>query len=334
MYLCLKMQKEVTINRKRMAMSVFTYKEELTKLDLDDATYKFFEESNRKGNKKSDDGPVEPDDDEPVDHETQREGTNTQQEKMKSVASVDSGAITYQRMRRKMKSMEGSPRSSSASGKNAEAAGDVQENTKTGGTETASGENAEAAGISLKDAGKEERASQKGGKNKGKKKGQNSKPELVSPVTIPSACGRAQGPDLSEMLSMGRMWLKDEILEKVYQLVNSKSCKDQVILASGEISMTGSQLEQSLQGGEDARNLMIFFMKCLDDKSVNGLKRIFVSPLDKVKGHCFASKFKNYSKISCTYCFPLSAGRPRFGEKDSGCSPQSARSQQQALRLI
>ena len=114
---------------------------------------------------------------------------------------------------------------------------------------------------------------------------------------------------------------------------NLKS-KDQFILTSGEISMTGSQLEQSLQGGEDARNLMIFFMKCMNDESVNGLKRIFVSPLDKVKGHCFASKFKNYSKISCTYCFPLSAGRPRFGGKDSGCSPQSARSLQEALRLI
>ena len=96
---------------------------------------------------------------------------------------------------------------------------------------------------------------------------------------------------------------------------NSKS-KDQVILTFGKMSMTGSQLEQSLQGGEGARNLMIFFMKCLNDESVSGLKRIFDSPLNKVKGHCFASKFKNYSKISCIYCFPLSAGRPRFGEKD------------------
>jgi len=33
------MQKEVTINRKRRAMFMFTYKEELTKIDLDDATY-------------------------------------------------------------------------------------------------------------------------------------------------------------------------------------------------------------------------------------------------------------------------------------------------------
>ena len=39
MYLCLKMQKEVTINHKRRAMFMFTYKEELTKIDLDDATY-------------------------------------------------------------------------------------------------------------------------------------------------------------------------------------------------------------------------------------------------------------------------------------------------------
>ena len=52
---------------------------------------------------------------------------------------------------------------------------------------------------------------------------------------------------------------------------NLKS-KDQFILTSGEISMTGSQLEQSLQGGEGARNLMIFFMKCLNDESESGLK--------------------------------------------------------------
>jgi len=95
---------------------------------------------------------------------------------------------------------------------------------------------------------------------------------------------------------------------------NSKS-KEQVILRFGEISMTSSQLEQSLQGGEGARDLMILLIQCLK-KDLTGSTRTFVPPLDKVKGHCFASKFKNYSKISCTYCFPLSAGRPRFGEKD------------------
>ena len=50
---------------------------------------------------------------------------------------------------------------------------------------------------------------------------QNSKPKLDSPEMIPSACGRQRRcSDLFKMLSMGRMWLKDEILEKVHELVN------------------------------------------------------------------------------------------------------------------
>ena len=78
---------------------------------------------------------------------------------------------------------------------------------------------------------------------------------------------------------------------------------------------------------------MILLIQCLK-KDLTGSTRTFVPPLDKVKGHCFASKFKNYSKISCTYCFPLSAGRPRFGEKDWPCTPHSAKSPNQVHQVI
>ena len=78
---------------------------------------------------------------------------------------------------------------------------------------------------------------------------------------------------------------------------------------------------------------MILLIQCLK-KDLTGSTRTFVPPLDKVKGHCFASKFKNYSKISCTYCFPLSAGRPRFGEKDWACTPHSAKSPNQVHQVI
>lgn len=64
---------------------------------------------------------------------------------------------------------------------------------------------------------------------------------------------------------------------------NLKS-KEQVILEFEEISMTGSRLEQSLQGGADARDLIILLMKVLDKYPYNQRKRIFLSPVEKVKG--------------------------------------------------
>ena len=47
--------------------------------------------------------------------------------------------------------------------------------------------------------------------------------------------------------------------------------------------MTGPQLEKCLQGGQDTRDLIILLMELLDQK-IKNIKRIFVSPLDKVKG--------------------------------------------------
>jgi len=88
---------------------------------------------------------------------------------------------------------------------------------------------------------------------------------------------------------------------------NLKS-KDEVILKFEEISMTGLQLEQSLQGGADATNLIILVMKSLCEKISHESyqwERTFVTPLNKVKGFPMLSQtivLKN-SKMSCTY-FP------------------------------
>ena len=82
---------------------------------------------------------------------------------------------------------------------------------------------------------------------------------------------------------------------------NSNS-KGQVVLSFGEISMTGSQLQQSLQGGEGAKNLMIVLEQCLGAELISRCKRMFVSPLNKVKGHWFASKFKNLSLLFSPNC--------------------------------
>jgi len=63
---------------------------------------------------------------------------------------------------------------------------------------------------------------------------------------------------------------------------NLKS-KEQFILKFKDISMTDPQLEKCLQGGQDARDLIILLMELLDQK-IKNIKRIFISPLDKVKG--------------------------------------------------
>ncbi|KAL6890182.1 hypothetical protein ACP4OV_008945 [Aristida adscensionis] len=48
--------------------------------------------------------------------------------------------------------------------------------------------------------------------------------------------------------------------------------------------MTGPQLEKCLQGGRDARDLIIILLELLDLKLMN-FKRIFVSTLDKDDEH-------------------------------------------------
>jgi len=60
---------------------------------------------------------------------------------------------------------------------------------------------------------------------------------------------------------------------------NLKS-KEQFILKFKDISMTDPQLEKCLQGGQDARDLIILLMELLDQK-IKNIKRIFISPLDK-----------------------------------------------------
>jgi hypothetical protein len=47
---------------------------------------------------------------------------------------------------------------------------------------------------------------------------------------------------------------------------NLKS-KEQFILKFQDISMTGPQLEKCLQGGQDARDLIIILIKLLDQKN-------------------------------------------------------------------
>ena len=76
----------------------------------------------------------------------------------------------------------------------------------------ACGENTEARGNKLKNAGKEERTSQKADIYC-KRKRQKS----VSSEMVPSACAR-QRP-LPNLSTKARVWLKDKILEEVYKLV-------------------------------------------------------------------------------------------------------------------
>jgi len=75
------------------------------------------------------------------------------------------------------------------------------------------GENAEARGNKLKDAGKEERTSQKVDIYCNRRKRQ--KP--VSSEMVPSACVRQQ--PLSNLSTKASVCLEDEILEEVYKLV-------------------------------------------------------------------------------------------------------------------
>ena len=93
---------------------------------------------------------------------------------------------------------------------------------------------------------------------------------------------------------------------------NLKS-KDEVILKFEEISMTGLQLEQSLQGGADATNLIILVMKSLGEKISHESyqwERTFVTPLNKVKGFPMLSQTIVLKNSNILYlCFPLSAGR-------------------------
>ncbi|GJN10975.1 hypothetical protein PR202_ga29126 [Eleusine coracana subsp. coracana] len=73
-------------------------------------------------------------------------------------------------------------------------------------------------------------------------------------------------------------YIKFEVLENAYKL--AIDCKEQVILKFKDISMTDPQLEKCLQGGQDARDLIIILMELLDPK-IGDIKRIFCSPLDK-----------------------------------------------------
>nr|CAE03624.2 OSJNBb0003B01.15 [Oryza sativa Japonica Group] len=104
--------------------------------------------------------------------------------------------------------------------------------------------------------------------------------ELVSSAVQPSSTQRPRRTaDPFGHYKPTRQLLKGEILELVHQL--AIGCKEQVILEFEEISMTGSRLEQSLQGGADARDLIILLMKVLDKYPYNQRKRIFLSPVEK-----------------------------------------------------
>ncbi|CAD6221759.1 unnamed protein product [Miscanthus lutarioriparius] len=105
--------------------------------------------------------------------------------------------------------------------------------------------------------------------------------KLVSPE-LPSGCERQiKRQTLTKDFSEKRIWLNNVVLEDVHDLVKSES---KTVLRFADISMTGFELEQSLQGGEGAKKVMEFFMQCLNAEQKSGLKRIFVSPLKKVKG--------------------------------------------------
>jgi len=201
----------------------------------------------------------------------------------------------------------------------AKAAG--EEHKPAGGTEAASGKSAEDASSSLKDDRKVEEADKNAAKRnkkrtqrselkqskteaageemnkaaKGKKKRtldselKQSTPKmppgcerkLVS-LELPSGCERQiKRQTLTKDFSEKRIWLNNVVLEDVHDLVKSES---KTVLRFADISMTRFELEQSLQGGEGAKKVMEFFMQCLNAEQKSGLKRIFVSPLKKVKG--------------------------------------------------
>jgi len=101
---------------------------------------------------------------------------------------------------------------------------------------------------------------------------------------------------------------------------NLKS-KKHVILKFGNISMTGGRLEECLQGGQDASEVIELLTKVLDGR-VNDTKRIFARPVDKVKGFPMLSQTIVLKNSNILYlCFPLSAGRWTFGRIYWGCSP-------------
>jgi len=105
--------------------------------------------------------------------------------------------------------------------------------------------------------------------------------KLVS-LELPSGCERQiKRQTLTKDFSEKRIWLNNVVLEDVHDLVKSES---KTVLRFADISMTRFELEQSLQGGEGAKKVMEFFMQCLNAEQKSGLKRIFVSPLKKVKG--------------------------------------------------
>ncbi|KAL6844998.1 hypothetical protein ACP4OV_025171 [Aristida adscensionis] len=177
----------------------------------------------------------------------------------------------------------------------AKAAG--EEHKPAGGTEAASGKSAEDASSSLKDDHKVKAAGEemnKAAKGKKKKKTLDSEPKqstpkmppgcerkLVSPE-LPSGCERQIKRQTSTKdFSDKRIWLDIDVLEDVHGLVKSES---KTVLRFADISMTGFELDQSLQGGGGAKKVMEFFMQCLNAEQKSGLKRIFVSPLKKVKG--------------------------------------------------
>ena len=93
------------------------------------------------------------------------------------------------------------------------AAGSSSVNVLDDYKKAACGENAEARGNKLKDAGKEERTSQKVDIYCNRRKRQ--KP--VSSEMVPSACVRQQ--PLSNLSTKASVCLEDEILEEVYKLV-------------------------------------------------------------------------------------------------------------------
>ncbi|WVZ73159.1 hypothetical protein U9M48_021503 [Paspalum notatum var. saurae] len=79
-----------------------------------------------------------------------------------------------------------------------------------------------------------------------------------------------------------RPYIMFDELEKAYNL--AIDCKEQVILKYEHISMTGLQLEKCLQGGPDAKDVIIILMEFLDPM-VKDMRRIFVSPLEKDDEH-------------------------------------------------
>ncbi|PUZ75988.1 hypothetical protein GQ55_1G254700 [Panicum hallii var. hallii] len=70
----------------------------------------------------------------------------------------------------------------------------------------------------------------------------------------------------------------NETVSKTYDL--AIECKEQVLLRFGEISMTGSEVEQSFKGGEDACHLINGPIKCIKKDALDH-SRIFISPVKK-----------------------------------------------------